>query len=242
MQELIKVSQNHKGTNIVDARELYLFLEIKTDFKDWMPRMLEYGFEEGKDFSPFLSESKGGRPSKEFALTIDCAKEISMIQRSEKGKQARQYFLECEKKLKNPIANITRLDMAKMLVESETENEQLKIQLQADAPKVLFANSVSASSTCILIGEMAKILKQNGINTGEKRLFEWMRNNGYLISRFGTDHNMPTQRSMDLGLFEIKETAINRSSGDITVSKTPKVTGKGQVYFLNKFLKEQKAA
>lgn len=103
-------------------------------------------------------------------------------------------------------------------------------------PKALFADSVSASKTSILIGELAKILRQNGIETGQNRLFQWMRENRYLISRNGTDFNMPTQKSMDLGLFEIKETTVNHSDGHITINKTPKVTGKGQKYFIDKLL------
>jgi anti-repressor protein len=111
-------------------------------------------------------------------------------------------------------------------------------QLEAQKPKVLFADAVSASKSSILIGELAKILKQNGVDTGQNRLFDWLRRNGYLISRRGTDYNMPTQRSMELGLFEIKETTITHSDGRISVSKTVKATGKGQQYFINKFLEK----
>lgn len=108
--------------------------------------------------------------------------------------------------------------------------------IEEQKPKVLFADAVSASKTSILVGDLAKILKGNGINIGANRLFQWLRDNGYLISRNGTDRNMPTQRSMELGLFEIKETAITHSDGHVTINKTPKVTGRGQTYFVNKFL------
>ena len=101
---------------------------------------------------------------------------------------------------------------------------------------MLFAESVEVAKTSILIGELAKLLKQNGINIGQNRLFEWLRNNGYLIRRQGSDYNMPTQRAMEMGLFEIKEATITHSDGHIHVSKTPKVTGKGQVYFVNLFV------
>lgn len=116
--------------------------------------------------------------------------------------------------------------------------QALEAQAEADRPKVLFADSVSASKHSILIGEMAKILKQNGVeNMGQNRLFEWLRGNGYLIRRpGGTDFNMPTQKSMELGLFEINETAVTHADGHVSISKTPKVTGKGQQYFINKFL------
>lgn len=116
----------------------------------------------------------------------------------------------------------------------ELENSQMK-------PKALFADSVSAAETDILVNDLAKLLKQNGIDIGGTRLFAWLRENGYLIRRKGTDYNMPTQRSMELELFRIKETTISRSNGRTSISKTPKVTGKGQVYFINKFLtKNQK--
>lgn len=130
----------------------------------------------------------------------------------------------------------------KLLTALKDEQEKRKAaeaHIEADKPKVLFADSVCASETSILVGEMAKLLKQNGIEIGEKRFFQYLRANGYLISRYGTDYNMPTQKSMDLKIFEVKETSITHSSGTVTVSKTPKINGKGQKYFINKFLKEQ---
>lgn len=127
------------------------------------------------------------------------------------------------------------------LKEEQEKRQAAETKLEHQRPKVLFADSVEASESSILIRELAIILKQNGINTGEKRLFEWLRDNGYLVKRFGSDRNSPTQKSMNMGLFEIKETPINHNSGVITVNKTTKVTGKGQVYFINKFLSSQKA-
>ena len=126
--------------------------------------------------------------------------------------------------------------MARALQIAETKLKTLETKVAADAPKVLFADAVSASRTSILVGELAKLLKQNGVEIGQRRLFAWLRENGYLIRRNGSDFNMPTQRSMELGLFTVKETAITRSDGAVTVSKTPKVTGKGQQYFIQKFL------
>lgn len=116
-------------------------------------------------------------------------------------------------------------------------NQKLENKIEEQKPKVLFAESVKTSKTSILIGELAKIIKQNGHDIGQNRLFEWLRNNNYLISRKGTDYNMPTQKSMNLGLFEIKETTVTHADGHISVNKTPKVTGNGQVYFVNRFLK-----
>ena len=115
---------------------------------------------------------------------------------------------------------------------------QLNQKIKADAPKVLFADAVSASQTSILVGDLAKLLKQNGVNIGSRRLFEWLRQNGYLM-RKGESWNMPTQRSMEAGLFEVKETTITNSDGSIRITKTTKVTGKGQQFFVNKFLKER---
>ena len=116
-------------------------------------------------------------------------------------------------------------------------HQKTQALLEAQRPKVLFADSVAASHTSILIGELAKLLHQNGVkDMGQKRLFAWMREHGYLISRKANDYNMPTQRAMELGLFQIKETTVTHSDGHISVSKTPKVTGKGQQYFIEKFL------
>jgi anti-repressor protein len=129
---------------------------------------------------------------------------------------------------------------ALMLAAKQAEEiEQKERLLQEQKPKVLFAEAVETSKTSILIGELAKILKQNGIEIGQNRLFIWLRDNNYLISRKGTDYNMPTQKAMELGLFEIKETVINHSDGHISVSKTPKIRGKGQTYFVNKFLNQE---
>lgn len=122
------------------------------------------------------------------------------------------------------------------LKEERAAKEQLQLQAAADKPKVVFADAVSVSDGTILIGELAKILKGNGIEIGQNRLFEKLRQDGYLIKRQGTDYNAPTQRAMELGLFRVKETAITHSDGHVTISKTTKVTGKGQQYFINLFL------
>lgn len=126
------------------------------------------------------------------------------------------------------------------LKDERARRREAEKTIEAQKPKVLFADSVAASHSTILVGELAKILKGNGVDTGQNRLFQWMRDNGYLISRKGTDFNMPTQKAMELGLFFIKETNIQHSDGHITVNKTPKVTGKGQTYFVNKFLANAK--
>lgn len=124
------------------------------------------------------------------------------------------------------------------LVEKVEQIELLESQAQIDKPKALFADSVACADTTILIGELAKILKGNGVDVGQNRMFDLLRKDGYLISRKGSDTNMPTQKSMELGLFKIKETVILHSDGHTTINKTPKVTGKGQIYFVNKYQKQ----
>ena len=138
-----------------------------------------------------------------------------------------------EEALLNPD---TIIQLATQLKEERLARAAAEKKIEADAPKVLFAGAVEASQTSILLGEFAKILKQNGIDMGQKRLFDWMRKNSYLIKRKGTDYNMPTQRAMEMGLFEIKESVHLNSSGCNVVTKTPKLTGRGQLFFTNKFL------
>lgn len=133
------------------------------------------------------------------------------------------------------------IQLATQLKSEREQRVQLEQKAEQDKPKVLFADSVATSETSILVGELAKILKQNGVNTGQTRLFAWLRDHGYLIKRKGTDYNMPTQRAMEVGLFEVKQTCITHADGHVTVSKTPKVTGKGQIYFVNKIMAEATA-
>ena len=233
MEELFKVSTDSERITL-SARQLHERLDVKTHFKDWFPRMCEYGFTEGEDFSSFLSESTGGRPKKDYQITIDMAKEIAMLQRTEKGKEIRQKLIQLEKDWNSP-----QKVMARALVMANKEIDTLRIDNERMKPKEIFTDAVSASSTSILVGDLAKILKQNGIEIGQRRLFAWMREKGYLIKRKGNDWNMPTQKAMELKLFEIKESVHLNSSGCNVTTKTPKVTGKGQVYFINKFLNKE---
>ncbi len=131
------------------------------------------------------------------------------------------------------------IKMATRLKEEKAKNKELEDKMKEDKPKVLFADAVATSQSSILVGDLAKILKQNGIETGQKRLFSKLRDEGYLIKQNGMSYNMPTQKSMELELFEIKETAVTHSDGHISINKTVKVTGKGQQYFLNLFLKDR---
>lgn len=222
----------------VSARDLYEQLNIKTAFKDWFPRMCEYGFEEGKDFCSKMSESTGGRPSKDADISIDMAKQICMIQRSSEGKRIRQYFLDLEKAWNTPEQIFARaLKMADKTIDKlKSENTTLIEDNQRMKPKEIFADAVTASKDSILIGDLAKILKQKGIDIGQNRLFQKLRNNGYLIQRRGPSWNMPTQKSMEMGLFEVEERTITNPDGTTKIRKTTKVTGKGQQYFINKLL------
>lgn len=129
------------------------------------------------------------------------------------------------------------IQLATKLKEEKAKNKELETKIEQDAPRVLFAQAVETAKTSILVGDLAKILKQNGVNTGQKRLFEQLRQDGYLI-KDGSSRNMPTQRAMEMGLFEVKESTVSNPDGSIRVTKTTKVTGKGQTYFVNKFLAE----
>ena len=237
MSDLIKITTKN-GKQLVSARELHDFLEIKTEFRKWFPRMCEYGFTDGKDYTPLIFEHpQNKQPCTDHALTIPMAKEICMIQRSEKGKMFRQYFIEIENRWNTPEAVMARaLQMANRKIdEIKNANVLLEQKIEADKPKVIFADSVSAAKSSILVGDLAKLLKQNGINIGQNRLFEWLRQKGYLI-KGGSSKNMPTQKAAEMGLFEVKVSTVNNPDGSIRETKTTKVTGKGQVYFVNKFL------
>ncbi|EGO8521658.1 oxidoreductase [Enterococcus faecalis] len=239
MNELIKVTTNENDEQLVNGRELYEFLGVKDNYTDWFKRMIKYGFDENVDFISFSEKSDkpfGGRPQVNHYVKLDMAKEISMLQRTERGKQARRYFIQLEKFWNSPEMVTKRaLEFQQKKIEVlQLENESLK-------PKALFADAVDASKTSILIGDLAKLIKQNGIDIGQNRLFQWLRDNGYLIARKGESYNMPTQRSLDLGIAEIKERSHNNPDGSIRISRTPKITGKGQIYFVNKFLHDKTA-
>lgn len=244
MNELIKVVYDNDRPT-VSGRELHDKLEIKTAYKDWFPRMCEYGFVEGEDYGSFLSDRSDGLPGKprtDHQLTIEMAKQICMIQRTETGKRYREYFLEIEKEWNTPEAVMARaVKMAdrKIALLSGQLAEANK-QIEEAKPKVLFAEAVSTAKTSILIGELSKLMKQNGVNIGQNRLFDWMRENGYLIKAKNGSYNMPTQSAMERGLLEIKESTSVNPDGSVRVNKTPKVTGKGQVYFINLFLTERR--
>lgn len=243
MEELIKVTYGTDAPT-VSARDLHEGLEIKTAFKDWFPRMAEYGFETGKDFNMLKNERvqmEGNREVRreivDYQISVDMAKQICMIQRSEKGKRYREYFLDLEKAWNTPEQVMARaLKIADRQIEDLKHNNRLLEQkIEADKPKTIFADAVSASHTSILVGDLAKLICQNGYQIGQKRLFEWLRENGYLV-KGGSSKNMPMQRYVELGLFEVKESNVQNPDGSVRITRTTKVTGKGQIYFVNKFV------
>jgi anti-repressor protein len=242
MNELIKINYNDERQT-TSARSLWEFLgQPYGRFNEWFDQFKGYGFVESVDFRSLAEitvKPQGGRPSADYEITLDMAKELAMIQRTEKGKQARQYFLEIERQWNSPEALFARaLKMADRKINSlEAERGELKTIIQKQSPKVLFANSVMASSTSILVADLAKILSKNGVDIGELRLWQWLRNNGYAIKEKGRSFNMPTQKSMDLKVMELKEGTHIDAAGESHIHTTTLVTGKGQVYFANKFLK-----
>lgn len=246
MNDLITVTYNNDRPTVL-GRDLYEKLEIKTPYTQWFERMTEYGFTENVDYIGLSQKSEkptGGRPTIDHQLTLDMAKQICMLQRSDAGKRYREYFLEVERKWNDPQAV-----MARSLIYANRQLDAAKVQLaeanallEAAKPKVIFADAVAASKPSILVGELAKILRQNGVrDMGQKRLFGWLRDNGYLM-KTGSSYNMPTQKSMERGLFEIKEGSVTNADGSIRVTKTPKITGRGQTFFINLFLNKQEDA
>lgn len=232
--QLIKVEVKN-NQQLVSARDLHKGLGLTGRFSRWFKTNSEF-FEENTDFykctSSTVVNNGAVRILDDYLLTISMAKQLAMMARTERSKLYREYFLDLERKWNSP-EEVVKRGYAIL----QDENTQLRIENKAMKPKALFADAVSVSKKTILIGDLAKILKQNGVNIGSVRLFRWLRKHGYLIKRDASDYNMPTQKSMERGLFEIKETVITHRDGHTTISKTPKVTGKGQIYFVNKFLK-----
>lgn len=232
MNELITINTNENQEPVISLRELHHKLDITERYSNWTDRMFKYGFEENLDYVGCkVFNTQARQEIQDHAIKLDMAKEICMLQRNEKGKVFRQYFIQVEKDFNSP-----EKIMARALLLADKKIHSLELQVKEQAPKVIFANAVETSHTNILIGDLAKILKQNGIDIGQNRLFKWLRDKKYLISRKGDSYNAPTQKAMELGLFKVKERVINEANGSTTIKKTPMVTGKGQVYFVNKFL------
>lgn len=240
MNQLINITVNDNQEPVVSGRDLHKVLEIKTQYTKWLERMSEYGFVENEDFMAISQKRLTAQGNQteftDHVLKLDMAKEIAMLQRNDKSKQVRKYFIQVEKDFNSP-----EKIMARALLIADKKIVSLEAKIEEQKPKVIFADAVSASHTSILVGDFAKLMRQNGLDFGQNRMFAWLRANGYLIGRKGNSWNMPTQKAMDLGLFEIKETTINHADGHISISKTPKITGKGQLYFAEKLLGEETA-
>lgn len=229
MDNLISVNYD-ADQPCVSARDLHQQLNIRTQYTKWFERMKEYGFTENEDFKAISHKRLTAQGNEttyiDHEISIDMAKQICMIQRSPEGKQIRQYFLDLEKAWNTPEQIFARaLKMAdKTIDQLKSENATLIEDNERMKPKEIFADAVTASKDSILIGDLAKILKQKGIDIGQNRLFQKLRN------------NMPTQKSMEMGLFEVEERTITNPDGMTKIRKTTKVTGKGQQYFINKLL------
>lgn len=245
MEEIIKINYDAEQPT-VSARELHRTLEIKERFSVWADRLLNYfGSDEMTSvLTPTEVQNNGGvqiRELQDYIVSVDTAKHICLMSRTEKGKQCRQYLIDLEKAWNTPEQVMARaLKVARQTIDKlKGENTILIEDVQRMKPKEIFADAVATSHTSILIGDLAKLIKQNGVDIGQKRLFSWLRDNGYLIKRNGSEWNMPTQRSMEAGLFEVKESTVNNPDGSVRINKTTKVTGKGQQYFINKFLRRE---
>ena len=230
----------------VSARELHKSLEISKRFSAWFETNSQ-GFIENEDYTSVLTgtevQNNGGvqiRELQDYSLSVDMAKHICLMSRTEKGKECRQYLIDLEKAWNTPEQVFARaLKMAdQTIAKLKDTNKSLAEKIEADRPKTIFADAVSASHTSILIGDLAKLICQNGYQIGQKRLFQWMRDNGYLMVS-GSSRNMPKQKYVEQGLFEIKESNVQNPDGSVRITRTTKVSGKGQLYFVNKFLGQE---
>ena len=245
MNELIPI--NYDGEHpTVSARELHKSLEISKRFSAWFETNSQ-GFIENEDYTSVLTgtevQNNGGvqiRELQDYSLSVDMAKHICLMSRTEKGKECRQYLIDLEKAWNTPEQVFARaLKMAdRTIAKLKDTNKSLAEKIEADRPKTIFADAVSASHTSILIGYLAKLICQNGYQIGQKRLFQWMRDNGYLMVS-GSSRNMPKQKYVEQGLFEIKESNVQNPDGSVRITRTTKVSGKGQLYFVNKFLGQE---
>ena len=235
MNELFNVTTNGDKLTL-SARELHKELNIAGRFSRWFEQMSEYGFEENVDYTSVQNctevQNNGGiqvRELQDYQITLDMAKEIAMLQHNEKGKEIRRKLIELEKAWNSPEKVMARaLDIAhKTIANLQIENEEMK-------PKAIFADTVAASDSSILVGQEAKLISQSGCKMGQNRFFAWLRENGYLCSK-GENYNMPTQKSREMDLIEIKIRTVTNPDGSVRETKTPVITGKGQIYFINKF-------
>lgn len=229
MNEVIAVNFD---SQTVSARELHKALEVSSRFSRWFETNKEM-FVEGEDYNKCTSSTvvnNGAvRELEDYEISVLMAKHLSMMSRTEKGRTIRNYLIELEKAWNTPEQVMARaLKIAdRQIEELKHNNHLLEQKIEADKPKTIFADAVSTSRTSILVGDLAKLICQNGVQIGQKRLFEWLRENGYLI-KSGSSRNMPTQRYVEQGLFEVKESSLQNPDGSVRITRTTKVTGKGQ--------------
>lgn len=232
MEELIKITEKN-GQQVVSARELHKFLENPDNVNTWFKRQCEYGFEDGKDFIAVSQESTGGRPSIDYALTLDCAKEISMIQRTEKGKQARRYFIEMEKIAKdlqeiNPRVPKTFREALLLAAEQQEVIEKQAIQIEVMKPKEQFFDQVTGSSTAF---DMADVAKVCNLGIGRNTMFQFLRDQKIL-----RDNNTPMQQYVDCGYFRVIESKYNKPDGSVHISLKTVVYQKGIDFIIKRFV------
>lgn len=234
MNELIKITEKD-GRQLVSARDLHKGLELTTRFSKWVDQNFSM-FVEGIDFTSVTGvtvvNNGAKREIQDYALTVSMAKELSMMSQTPQGQTFRRYFIMIEDKWNSPMEVVKRGYTFLM-----DENKQLKLENEQMKAPAMLGQAVSGSDDSVSVGDFAKVLRQQGVKIGQNRLFDWLRTHGYLIAT-GRSHNSPTQRAMEQGIMEVRETVITTNHGSKT-RFTPLITGKGQQYFANKFLKSK---
>lgn len=239
MNQLISTSNNESGEIVVSGRELHEFLEVKTAYTQWFERMVSYGFVENVDFTVFnknvndVTSFGGVRKITDHALKLDMSKEIAMIQRTDKGKQARHYFLQLERMWNSPEMVIKRaMDF------QQEKISVLETKIQTEKKYTDFGKVVSLSDGAINVGAFAKIMyEKHGVNIGRNKLMAWLRDNDFLIRQEGREKNFPKQHYIERGWFRLVPTIVKRTNGDVQ-SGTTLITGKGQVELAKILLEE----
>lgn len=232
-EQLIPVTENETGDITVSGRDVHAFLEIKTEYAKWFERMTEYGFTENQDFAVIVKNDENhqvGRPSTDHIVKLDMAKELCMIQRNEKGRQARQYFIAVEKAWNSP-----EMIMKRALEFANKKVLELQDKIELDKPKVEFADHIATSNNSMLVREVAKIISKQGIEIGERRLYKKLREWGWVFK----NSCEATQEAIKRGYMEVSETVKQISDNKKITFKTSRVTGKGQVKIYEKLKAEQ---
>jgi len=234
--EIIKSNIGDEDVNSVNARDLYSHLKVKTDFSHWIKRAIKkYDFVENEDYLT-IDKKDGRQILKDYIITLDMAKELAMTENNAKGKETRKYFIKCEKEFNKPktmtVEELLAYNM-KVISNIKAENLVLKSANETMKPKALFADSVASSKASILIGQYAKLISGGDFVIGQNRLFTILRENGFL-HKSGARRNQPLQKYIDNNVFETVERTVNNPDGSVRITITTKITGKGQVYLIDK--------